>query len=449
MISKDGTIIAHQDSQKVLDCENIIALAEEDSSYTDYAEAIQKAVAEKNGFSSYKLNGVEYYIGFAQVEGTEWEVIVEIEKNEILSELSTLKLMTLGTSVFFLIIGLIIVYILTNQISKGIIEASNKLDILASGDLRISLSDELLKKKDEIGGMTRAMKAMSEAFSTAIKKIKDNSANVEEQAEHLSYAVNEISSVSQNVADSISEIANGTATQSEDLGNISTVVEEFGHMVASIVTEIQDVGTASEEINDNAIHSSAEMENLNISVKKVGDVFQTFRQQIDAFGEDVKEINQFTDVITEIANKTNLLALNASIEAARAGEAGRGFSVVAEEIGDLASQSQVSSEKIRQLVLEISQKTNNIVKESSVMDLELNQQSDVIKQSLDAFKDIIAAIDEVIPKIKVTEQSVSDLSDKKEVIMTKVESVSAVSLEVSASAEEISAAAAYLTNLHQ
>lgn len=100
MISKDGTIIAHQDSQKVLDCENIIALAEEDSSYTDYAEAIQKAVAEKNGFSSYKLNGVEYYIGFAQVEGTEWEVIVEIEKNEILSELSTLKLMTLGTSVF-------------------------------------------------------------------------------------------------------------------------------------------------------------------------------------------------------------------------------------------------------------------------------------------------------------------------------------------------------------
>lgn len=440
MVGSDGTLIAHQDNERVMNCENIIADAEADSSYTEYAEAVKKAAEDKNGFTSYSLNGVENYVGFAQVEGTEWEVMVEIGKGEILSGLNTLKMTTLFSSILFLVIGVAATYMIAHRISKGIKTSSKTLDQLASGDLRVNASHAYLNQKDEVGEMTRAMQTMSNALSDAIKKIKDNSSEIDHQSESLSLTSDEISSVSQNVAEAIGEIARGTVTQSEDLTKISDTLNEFADMVLQIGNEIQDVAQTSGEINKQAVGSSEEMAELNTSVAKVGTAFQTFRNKIDDLGNNVSEINQITNVINEIAEQTNLLALNAAIEAARAGEAGKGFAVVAEEIRGLAEQSQESSEKITQLVVGISQETNNIVKESAVMDSELTQQGEVIKNSIESFNSIITSIDEILPKINTVEKSAENLNEKKTDILSRVENISSVALEVSASAEEISAA---------
>jgi len=257
----------------------------------------------------------------------------------------------------------------------------------------------------------------------------------------LSVTSDEISSVSQNVAESITEIAHGTVTQSEGLANISQVLGEFGSKVDDIVVEIQDVNHTSMNINDKAVASSKEMQNIGVSVKKVEEQFMSFRNQINKLGENVTEINQFIDVINQIATQTNLLALNASIEAARAGEAGKGFAVVAEEIRALAEQTAKSSDKISQLVLGISKETGDIVAESKVMDGELVQQREVINDSIESFNSIIEAIDEVLPKINAVENSVDDLNNKKNIIMENVDNVASVAVEVSDSAETISAAA--------
>jgi len=442
LISDQGQIIAHPDNELVMSCFNIIEKANEDSSYADYAKTIQEVIANEKGFAEYKINGVNKYIGYAQVEGTSWKVIVEIDKSEILANLNSLRNSTIITSLFFIIIGVVVAFLIASNISRGIRFSSERLEVLAGGDLRPADNNgKFLEKKDEIGDMTRAMQTMSESLSNTLKKIKNSSANIDEQSVSLSVTSDEISSVSQNVAESITEIAHGTVTQSEGLANISQVLGEFGSKVDDIVVEIQDVNHTSMNINDKAVASSKEMQNIGVSVKKVEEQFMSFRNQINKLGENVTEINQFIDVINQIATQTNLLALNASIEAARAGEAGKGFAVVAEEIRALAEQTAKSSDKISQLVLGISKETGDIVAESKVMDGELVQQREVINDSIESFNSIIEAIDEVLPKINAVENSVDDLNNKKNIIMENVDNVASVAVEVSDSAETISAAA--------
>lgn len=439
LINKEGTAIAHPEQEVVTSMENVIKQAETDATYKGLAAAIKKAIEEKNGVTTYEYEGDTDYIGYAPVSGTDWTVVVDIGVNEILGELETLRLRTIVTSLLFILLGTAVAYYVAYRISKGIKESSKALDILAGGDLRLEVPEEYINNRDEVGDMTRAMQSMSQSLRSMIQGIKGNSLNIGAESENLSTAADEISSVSQNVAEAINDIARGTSSQSEDLMTISEILNEFGNKVIQIVNEIREVDKTSKDINEKANHSSDEMALLTESVANVGNVFNTFSEKIDLLGKNVTEINEITNVINGIAEQTNLLALNAAIEAARAGDAGKGFSVVAEEIRKLAEESQVSAEKISSLIMGISKETKTIVEESGAMDSELSKQEKVIKQSIESFNSIMQAIDDVLPKISTVEHSVENLNKEKDDILSRVESASSVSLEVSASAEEISA----------
>lgn len=442
MVSAKGTIIAHPDNETVMNSFNILTAAEEDAAYASYAQAVKTALADKNGYTSYTLNGVEKIIGFAQVEGTDWELIVEIDKAELLSGLSVLKAKTIGASIFFIILGIGASFAIAISISKGIKASSDGIKGMSEGDLKFNPAlEKYLTRRDEVGGMARAMSEMSENLCYTIGQIKEVSGSIDEQTNSLTTAAGEISIASQTVASAIAEVSNGTTAQSQDLTEISSILEKFGRRVLSILDEIVDVNNTSKGINDKAAVSSKEMQNLSESVEKVGVAFDDFRAKIDTLGTNITNIDQFTSVITAIASQTNLLALNASIEAARAGEAGRGFAVVAEEIKALAEQTQTSSKQISDLVSGISAETTNIIENTGTMDAELKHQSEVIAKSIESFKDIISGIEEVLPKIKTVNDSMTELDKEKEVIITNVNNVSAVATEVSASAEEISATA--------
>ncbi|WP_026506260.1 methyl-accepting chemotaxis protein [Butyrivibrio sp. NC3005] len=450
LVNAKGTIIAYPEKDMVMNEVNPIEMASSDTSFKGFAEALTKGINEKSGFVSYEYKGSEKYTGFAQVEGTTWEVFVVIDKSEILSGLSNLQITIIITSGIMLVGGIIIAYVISHGIAKGIRASSQTLDNLARGDLTVSVSDEYIKKKDEVGDMSRSMQEMAKSFSNTISSIKHRSSDIDEQSERLSTTSEEVSSVSQNVAQSITEIAEGTTSQFENLKEVKNILDDFGNMMTKIVSEIQDVDDTSNSINEKAVSSREDMKNIDSSVKNVGKQFDDFRKKIDALGDNISEINQFTSVINEISSQTNLLALNASIEAARAGEAGKGFAVVAEEIGHLAEQSQESAEKISQLVVGISQETSNIIKETSVMDNELIHQSDIIKETIESFQSIIASIDEVLPKIKTAEVTVKDLNNLKDDIINNIDDVSLVASKVSASSQDISAAAQQLSaSIHE
>ncbi|GFZ33877.1 methyl-accepting chemotaxis protein [Clostridium zeae] len=439
MIKKDGTVIAHNNKDLVMKLYNPIEEAKKDASLNELAN-VEKDMGEgKIGMEKYLFQGVEKYVGYAPVKGTEWSIAVVISKTEVLSELDSLKVSVIISSLVFLLIGLAMVYAVSTYISKGIKSTSKHLDLLAKGDLTEEVSSKYLNSKDEVGEMTNSMKTMQHSLREMISRIKENSSNINGQSENLASVAEEISSTTQNVAEAINEIAQGTGNQSEDLINVTEVIDKFSNKLSEMVTEIQVVDSNSREISLMANESSSDMNKLNQSVTKVSESFKTFNTKIIGLGKNINEINEITNIINNIAGQTNLLALNAAIEAARAGEAGKGFSVVADEIRKLAEQSKVSSEDIRRLISEISKNTDVIVQDSVEMDDELINQVGIINSSITSFGNIIGAVSEIIPKIETVKNSAEAIDNDKDTILARVDGVSSVALEVSASAEEIAA----------
>lgn len=439
MIKKDGTTIAHSDKNLVLNMYNAIEESKNDEKLKELADVESKMVLGETGIDQYNFDGINKYVGYAPVEGTSWSVAVVISESEVLSELDSLKISIVISTILFSIISFMLVYIIANSISKAIKSTSKHLELLSKGNLSEEVSPKYLKLKDEVGDMTNSMKIMQNSLRQMIGKIKDNSSNINMQSGNLSSIAEEISSSSQNVAEAIGDVAEGTTTQSEDVINVTEILNEFSEKLSVMVNEIQVVDTNSRGISSMANESSNEMNELNNSVTKVSDSFKTFNSKIIGLGKGINEINKITNIINNIAGQTNLLALNAAIEAARAGESGRGFSVVADEIRKLAEQSKVSAESISELISEISKDTDVIVQDSVEMDIELINQVDIINSSIISFRKITESVNEVIPKMESVKDSAEYIERDKNVILDRMEGLSSVALEVSASSEEIAA----------
>ncbi|MFT8340617.1 methyl-accepting chemotaxis protein [Clostridium beijerinckii] len=440
MIRKDGTSIANTDNDKVLNMDNSIEAAKTDTSLQALSDIETKMGNGEKGIGEYSYGGADKYIGYAPVEGTEWSVGVLVLKTEMLSELDGLKVSMAVSSIVFLLIGLLVIYFISNNLSKLIKSTSKHLELLAEGNLCEEVSPKNLKIKDEIGYMTNSMKVMQESLGNMIRSIKDNSSNINIQSEKLAAFSEGIASAAGNVTSAIAEIAKGTSTQSNELVNITEMLNAFNDKLSGMVREIEVVDSNARNISSMANDSSNGMNELNQSVTKVSSSFKDFYNKIMGLGININKINEITNIINSIAEQTNLLALNAAIEAARAGEAGKGFAVVADEIRALAEQSKVSSENISKLISGISKDTDVIVQDSVTMDDELVSQANIINNSIVSFEKIITAVSEVIPKIETVKNSAKDIDNDNNDILIRVDGISSISVKISASSQEISAA---------
>lgn len=447
MINSKSVSIAYMDSSMPLSQYNSIKEAEKDPSLKEIADMQKKMIAGETGLSKYIFNGKEAYGGFAPVKRENWSIVVILDKSELLSELDSLKISVTISSILFLVVSLLIVYIIAEILSRRIKYASKFLNILSTGDFTNPISREYLNYKDEIGQMANSMNTMQNSIKNMLKISKDTSLEVDRGSNELSNISQEMEYSSNTVSNSIQEVASGINVQANDLMEITQALSTFSERLEQIVNNISEVDKNTLTMNNLATESGDSMRLLMKAVNDISQSFKNLSSRITTFSTNIKEVYSIINIINSIADQTNLLALNASIEAARAGESGRGFTVVANEVRELAEQTKVSSEHITKLVTEISQDVDNISENTNDMGSELSSQVNIINETINSFEKIIEVIKAIMPQIQTTNTAVVEAKNEKDSILVKVESVSAIAEEISSSSEEITAATNEMTNL--
>lgn len=392
----------------------------QDEDYTQMADAAAKG---ENALFELK----EYYIQ----RSSELNIL---SNNIHKSTIGIFVVLLLVTIVIFSFISYIIIKIIQNSAK----EMNENIKTLATGDFTVKLETD---SKNEFGIMKTTLSKMVKDVSEMIKTVKDNSKSINSQAEGLSSIAVEMSESSENVTNAIQDVAQGTNSQSEDLVEMTNVLNSFGEQINEIVNSIENVETTSNSIGEMAKYSNDDMKSLMQSITSVSNSFKDLIDKVNKLGNNIDKINEITNLINNIAGQTNLLALNASIEAARAGEQGKGFAVVADEIRKLAEQSKASSQKIYILINNTKKDKETMMETTKTMNSELNNQMNVIDNTINSFKKIVNTLNEVNPRIKAISMSALDINSEKNSILQKIEQASAVSEEVSASSEQIVASA--------
>ena len=329
-----------------------------------------------------------------------------------------------------------LVTIIINSIKNSIKDFVLYLNVISDGDFTLQSDND---SNSELGIMKKQLKAAIDKIKNMIQSIGSTSNTVLKQSNLLLESSSEISNSLKEVSDVIQEVASGAEKQAMNLANVNNYVGDFGKKVTEIVTLIEEVTKNVQTIDQRATDGNESFKLMVGSVTQVKASFIDVSKRISELGDNINEINEITVLINNIAGQTNLLALNAAIEAARAGESGKGFAVVADEIRKLAEQSKVSSNKIGELIKNITEESNIVVKTTDSMENELNNQDKVIKESITSFESIISSINDVTPKVEKINTMSIEVNKDKNIISTKVDEVALVASEISASTEEISA----------
>jgi len=439
MINENGDIIAHSNLSLALNKINYISEAKSDKSLQELADTIAAMREGKTGSGKYTEYGVYKYSGFAPVKLTGWSIAITCERREILSDAYRLINNSVICALIICLLGMIAVFLITGKLTKSLGIIVNSISIMTKGDMTQEVPEKCLKMRDEIGILAKSLNIMGGFIRDMINRIKEGTANIDEQSQNLSAISKEMTNSTDNIASAIMDVAKGVGAQADDLTNILKMLDKFSHELNNILHSVDYIDRTANNINDMTKNSSKNMQILVDTIHIINQTFKDFVKKITDFEECVKQINSIAIFINNIADQTNLLSLNATIEAARAGAAGRGFAVVAEHVRKLSEQTKNSSAEINKIINDISAETEVMVKMTDSLEKNLNNQVSVLNTTQESFDNIINAINMIVPKIQAVNSSVFALDGEKNQILEKIEAVTSIAEEVSAYTQEIAA----------
>lgn len=345
------------------------------------------------------------------------------------------------------IIIIVVAWIIANNLVKGIRTGVAVVDEVSKGNLTVNVDRKYLDRKDEIGELASSAARLKAELVSLISQIADKSGRVYEESQMLnSKAANTADMVSQ-VEKAVEEVATGATFQAEETQNATENIVIIGNMVEDTNDEVGTLAVSSNQIKDASDTATTILRELGEINKRVMDAMQVIYKQTNITNESALKIREATNLITSIAEETNLLSLNASIEAARAGEQGRGFAVVAGQIQKLAEQSDESAKQIEAITNSLIRDAEEAVETMNDVQEIMRQQTTKVTQSERTFGEVKAGIDQSITSINAIAQQTSKLDEARAKVIDGVQNLSAIAQENAASTEETSASVSEVSSI--
>lgn len=338
---------------------------------------------------------------------------------------------------------------------KSLLEATKQM---AMGNLDVSTPK---KTNDEIGLLITSFENMVKNLREIITKMGSTSEKVSTSAEQLAESANETSSFSVQISNSMQEVASGTAGQTKSIERIATAIITMNDEIDKITENTEGVSNLSEQSANFSSDGALFVESTARQMRLIQNSVSESNKTIQRLQERSKEIVQMLTIITDIADQTNLLSLNAAIEAARAGEAGKGFAVVADEVRKLAEQSNHSADQIALLVAQIQEATEDSASTMNKVIENVNEGIEITNHTKEKFSIISESTSEINQEMKISLLATRRISNQMEEISDFVKQISNIAnksneslIQISASSQEqlseiesISTSAAWLSEV--
>lgn len=366
-------------------------------------------------------------------------LLVTIDESEVYEPVTALKSILLIFGLIFTVVGIVLAILVSRMIVNNIRKMQTLIKQVAGGDLTVEVVGHEKEHGDEIHFMGKSLAEMIGSIRGLILEISDQSNTIKHSGDMLSQASDEGARAAQDISEKIQEMALGTQEQTkfalETDGLVKSMIEQLKEVVREMDKLVYDANETISSAKEGQVVIGKTIHQMN-TIKTSSD--QSLAVMDHLIGSS-KLIGNITEAISSISDQTNLLALNAAIEAARAGEAGRGFSVVAEEIRKLASQSQESANNIGKIVKEIQ---NEIAKANGIIRSEGEQVSEgiaVIESTQLKFNEIIERVNDTAQTITAIWGSISETESAGGEVIKAVEHIGQIIQNLAANAEEISA----------
>lgn len=396
------------------------------------------AAQEKSGASTVRLGGERYLFIYSLSDKTGAATCALVPMKVVTDQAQDIKQLTVGLVILAVLVVLAIGILIAAGIQNNMKRISRRFGDVAKGDLTVQVS---ATGRDEFRNLAGSAADMIDHTKKLVHKVQ----NATGQLETSSMEVEEISGVineySKGITKAINDINEGMSRQSVHAQECVAKTDVLSEEIQGVGAVVEKVGALVDQTEEMINQGMEMVKLLGSRASETTQMTETVGESIRALKQETEMINGFVGIITDISGQTNLLSLNASIEAARAGEAGRGFSVVAEEIRKLADDSAKAAAEIRTRVESIGGQTMESVKSAEQARRMVDLQTESVEQVVDIFRKMQEQMNLLVTGLKQIVESMEKADSERSEAVTAVKNISDIIEETAGNAETVKDAA--------
>ena len=414
------------------------------------SEAVVNEVIEKG--NEYKCKeticGTKYYTYYLPIKDSAGKVIgmfAACETQDMVRDAvqeSIIYVFVCIMVMFIISVGLVIFS--SNRISRKIKSVNQFLGNIRNGDLTTSIDKKVLVDKTEIGDIAESALKLNVALGGMVEDIKKSAERLAVSAETMQKTADTTNTTTQEVNKAIEEITTGTVSQAEETQNATDAVITMGEEIEKTSKAVNELMVNADVMNRNGESAERMVNELSAANLKTMEAVKRIYKHTELTNDAVLKISNSARIITNIAEETNLLALNASIEAARAGENGKGFAVVASEIQELAEQSNQSADEIMKEIDNLIAESEHSVEVMRDVKANVDLQSEKLADTKNNFNTMLVGVRKSMENIAYIEKITVSLNENRKSIIDIIQSLSAISEENAAASEQTAASTTQL-----